>query len=140
MVSKVLGAVATRPNTIDKGGGLSSLLMPVKASPLAAGAILTGTTAYSAGKEALSLHNQAKLGRVTWQTAAARMTSNYERDGALKMSTGTTAAIRKAAATGNPQLAYEMVEHTLQGPNLGGKIETYGVTPKFVAALYRMGG
>lgn len=143
MAKKVLGAaksVLTTANTIDKGGGLSSLVVPVKASPLGAGVILTGMTALSIGKEGASLHNQASMGKVTWEGTAARMTSNYERNGALRMTSGTTAAIRRQAMSGNTQMAYEMVEQTMRGPDIGGAIETYGVTPKFVSAIYGMGG
>ena len=143
MTKKVLGAakkVLTTPNTIGDGGGFSSLLVPVKASPLSVGAVMVGMTALNVGKEGVSLHNQAAMGKVDWQGTAARMTSNYERGGALKMTSGTTAAIRSAAMSGNTQMAYEMVEQTMRGPDIGGAIETYGVTPKFVSAIYGMGG
>lgn len=139
MAKKVLGAV-TSPNTIENGGGLSSLLVPVKANALGVGLVVSGMTAVNLGKTGLSLHNQASLGRVSWQGSAARMTSNYERNGALKMTSGATAAMLKEAQSGNYQLVTDMVESTLGGQGIVGAIETYGVTPKFVSALYGMGG
>ncbi len=139
MAKKVLGAV-TSPNTIENGGGLSSLLVPVKANALGVGLVVGGMTAVNLGKAGLGLHNQAALGRVTWQGTAARMTSNYERNGMLKMTSGATAAMLKEAQSGNYQLVSEMVESTLGGRSIPGAIETYGVTPKFVSALYGMGG
>ncbi len=139
MAKKVLGAMTTA-NTIEKGGGLSSLLVPVKANALGAGVVLGGMTAINFVKEGTKLHNQATMGKVRWQGVAARMTSNYERNGGLKMTSGATAAMARAAHSGNSQLAYEMVEQTLKGPDIGGSLEMYGVTPKFVSSLYGMGG
>lgn len=139
MAKKVLGAM-TSPNTIDNGGGLSSLLIPVKANALGVGTVLGGMTAFNVVKEGVKMHNQATMGKVRWQGVAARMTSNYEKNGVLKMTSGATAAIYRAAQSGNSQLAYEMTEQTLRGPDIGGALETYGVTPKFVSSLYGMGG
>lgn len=139
MAKKMLGMVTTE-NTIENGGGLSSLLVPVKANALGVGLVLGSMTAFNLGKEAVKLHNQATIGKVSWQGVAARMTGNFEKNGALKSTSGTTAAIYSAAQSGNSQLAYEMAEHTLRGPNIGGALETYGVTPKFVSSLYGMGG
>lgn len=139
MIKKMLGAVTTA-NKIDDGGGLSSLLIPVKANALGVGLVLGGMTALGTGRETRKLHNQAAMGRISWQGTAARMTSNYERNGSLKMTSGTTTAIRQAAQSGNYQLAYDMTEQTLQGPDIGGQLETYGVTPKFVSSIYGMGG
>lgn len=139
MAKKILSPFVTE-NTIEKGGGLSSLLIPVKANPLGVGVILGGTTIFNVAKEGFELHNNATMGRVRWQGAAARMTGTYERNGALKMTSGATAAISKAVNSGNSQLAYEMVEQTIQGSGVGGALETYGVTPKFVSAIYGMGG
>lgn len=139
MVKKVLGAMTTA-NTVENGGGLSALLVPVKANALGVGAVLGGMTAWNVAKEGVKMHNQATMGKVRWQGVAARMTSNYEKNGALKMTSGATAAIYRAAQSGNSQLAYEMAEQTLKGPDIGGALETYGVTPKFVSSLYGMGG
>ena len=139
MAKKILGTVTTA-NTIENGGGLSSLLVPVKANALGVALVLGGMTAFNTGKEVAKINNNRALGKVHWQGAAARLTSNYEKNGALKMTSGATAAMYRAAQSGNSQLAYEMVEQTLKGPDIGGAIETYGVTPKFVSALYGMGG
>ena len=45
MMKKVVKAMTT-PNNIQNGGGLSSLLIPVKASPLGVGTIFAGMTGY----------------------------------------------------------------------------------------------
>lgn len=142
MAKKILkgaGKVLTRPNSVETGG-LSAHIIRRTASPLAIGLVVGGMTAVNVGKAGLSLHNNASLGQVTWQGTAARMTSNYESNGALKMTSGATTAIRSAAQSGNYELAQEMVEQTIKSTGIGGAIENYGVTPKFVSALYGMGG
>lgn len=139
MAKKVLSAV-TSPNTVKDGGGWSALLVPVKANALGVGLVVGGMAAANLGKSGLALHNQAALGKVHWEGTAARMTSHYERNGALKMTSGATAAMLQAAQSGNHQMVGEMMEETMKGPGIVGAIETYGVTPKFVSALYGMGG
>lgn len=138
MAKKMLKPLVTK-NSVDDGG-LSALLIPIKASPLGVGVVVGGMAAVNLGKSGLALHNQASLGKVHWEGTAARMTSNYERNGALKMTSGATAAMLQAAQSGNHQLVGEMMEDTMKGQGIVGAIETYGVTPKFVAALYGMGG
>lgn len=139
IAKKVLGAL-TEPNKISDGGGLSSVLVPIKANPLGIGVVLGGMTAYNLAKEGIKMHNNASIGKVHWQGAADRMISNYERNGALKITSGATSAIYDAARSGNQQLAYEMAEQTLKGQNTVSALETYGVTPKFISSLYGMGG
>ena len=130
MMKKAVKAMTT-PNNIQNGGGLSSLLIPVKASPLGVGTILAGMTGYGIVKETVSAKNRAKMGKITYSGGPARMTGQF--------TSGIPEAMLRSSG-GNPQVLSEMVSNTMQGDGLAGAIETYGVTPNFISALYGMGG
>ena len=124
MVKKMI-----EPNTIADGGGLSSLLIPVKASPLGVGVITAGIWGASAVGDIVAGQNKKKLGRVSYQGRPARMTSGVP--------TQITNGIARASK-GNPELAAGMIEEVMTNTSIIGKIENYGVTPQFVSAFYGM--
>ena len=130
MKQMMLNALTT-PNTIENYGGWSSLLVPRKVNPLGAGVILGGMTAVNVAKEGLKLYNVATTGKVHYQGGPARMTSNF--------TSGAVEAMNRVSQ-GDYQAFSEMASAVMTPNSLGGKIETYGVTPKFVSAIYGMGG
>lgn len=131
MKMKTIAKAMTTPNTIANGGGLSSLLMPVKASPLGVGLIMGGISAVGVGNTAIQHRNRAKMGRITYSGGPARMTKSFTSGGVEGM---------MRASKGNYEVFSDMVSDAMTNNSIAGKIENYGVTPQFVSALYGMGG
>lgn len=99
-------------------------------------AIIGGVGAFALAKEAVSGHNQQKLGTVRYADGPARMTNSF--------TSGTIEAINRAS-NGNTQLRNEMFVNVMKTlpadtSSLLGSIENYGVDGKFISALYNMGG
>lgn len=126
MTRKVVNAMTT-PNTIQDGGGLSSLLVPVKASPLGAGVILGGMILGGGLNQGIQHKNRSKMGKITYGGGPARMTGSF--------TSGAVPAMHRASG-GNYEVFSDMVSSVM---NDGSEIENYGVTPQFVSALYGMG-
>lgn len=131
MKMKKIAKALTAPNTIDNGGGLSSILMPVKASALGVGVIAGGAGLIGGTSAMLQTRNSNKMGRITYSGGPARMTGSFT-------SGGVEAMMR--ASQGNYSVFSDMASDAVTNDGLAGKIENYGVTPQFVSALYNMGG
>lgn len=125
MMKKAVKAMV-EPNTIQDGG-LSALLMPVKASPLGVGVILGGMTGLGLANQAFQQHNKSKMGKISYGGGPARMTGSF--------TSGAVPAMHRASG-GNYQVFSDMASHVM---NEGSEIQNYGVTPQFVSALYGMG-
>ena len=128
MVKKVFNAL-TEPNTIDKGGGLSSLLVPRKVNALGTALALGGMTIFSTGKEVYKARNQMKTGTVKYLGGPARMTKSF-----------TSGAVQgmNRMAKGDYMAFSDMAEEAMTNTGIYGNLENYGVTPQFVSAVYGM--
>ena len=118
------------PNKIQDGGGLSSLLVPVKASPLGVSVIGAGILGVSAVNNLVATRNKHTLGRITYMGRPARMTSSVPNS---PIASGIT-----RVSGGNPELAAGIIEDVMTNDSITGKIQNYGVTPQFVSAFYGM--
>lgn len=128
---KTVGKALTSSNTIENGGGLSSLIVRRKfntAGGLTAVGIVGGATLVSEG---LKGHNRAKLGRVSYGDGPARMTNSF--------TTGAVQAMKRASG-GNYAAFSDMAEEVVASPGLTGMIDDYGASPELISALYNMGG
>lgn len=121
----------TMENNISNDGGLSSLLIPRQANGKGV-AVITGATAlFALGDTGIKSRNRTKMGRISYGDGPARMTSSF--------TTGAVDAMKRASGN-NPQVFSEMAQDVVTGGGIGGKIETYGVTPELISSLYNMGG
>lgn len=127
--AKTIGKALTTPNTIENGGGLSSLIVRRKFNPAGAGLIMGGIGAITLGNEGLKGHNKATMGKVRYAGGPARMTQSF--------TSGAVQAMHKAS-DGNYAVFNDMAEEVVSGTSLSGTIETYGATPELISALYRM--
>ena len=120
-------------NTVENGGGLSSLLVPKKAGPAAIAGITAGMWAISGVDTGVKLYNKGKMGQVSYSGRMDKMTKNF--------TSGAVEGMARAA-NGNPETLTELVNDTMNGgpseTRKFSRIETYGVTPEFVSALYGM--
>lgn len=128
---KAVGKILTEPNTIANGGGLSSLLIPRRFTPLGAGVALGGIGAISMANVGIQARNKALMGKVSYGAGPARMTGSY--------TSGAVNAMHRASG-GNYAVFSDMAEEVVKGGGMMGSIETYGATPELVASLYHMGG
>lgn len=127
---KNVGKALTQPNTIEKGGGLSSLLIRRRVN-MAGGLTIAGTVgAVSLANEGFKGRNQAKLGRVSYGDGMARMTSSF--------TSGVVPAMHRASG-GNYGAFADMAEEVVTSKGLG-RIDDYGASPALISALYNMGG
>lgn len=128
---KTIGKALTNPNTIENGGGLSSLIVRRRvntAGGLTAVGIVGGITLASEG---LKGHNRAKLGRVSYGDGPARMTNSF--------ASGVVPAMKRASG-GNYGAFSDMAEEIVASPGITGAIDDYGASPELISALYNMGG
>lgn len=133
MDTKKIINTLTVPNRISEGGGLSSLIIRRKASPISVIGITAAMAVGQVGMDMLSLRNAAKVGKVTYGGGPTRMTGEF--------TSGAVEAIHKASK-GNREVFNELASQAMTDkryPVLSA-IENYGVTPEFVSALYNMGG
>lgn len=128
---KAVGKVLTKPNTIENGGGLSSVLIPRRVNAAGGIAIVGGLGAVSLAHEGFKGHNRAKLGKVTYANGPARMTGSF--------TSGAVQAMHRAS-NGNYAAFSDMAEEVVQGGGIIGGLDTYGATPELISALYHMGG
>lgn len=131
MMKKMITANTVFGTNGTDAGGLSALLIPVKASPLGVGLIMGGISAVGIGNTAIQHRNRAKMGRITYSGGPARMTKSFTSGGVEGM---------MRASKGNYEVFSDMVSDAMTNNSIGGIIENYGVTPQFVSALYGMGG
>lgn len=130
-VLKEVGEVLTKPNTIQNGGGLSSLIVRRRVTA-AGGLTAVGVVgAATLANEGFKGHNRAKLGRIAYGGGPARMTKSF--------TSGAVEAMHRAS-NGNYAAFSDMAEEVVTNQTLGGVIENYGATPELISALYNMGG
>ena len=128
MVKKVFNAVTTT-NTIESGGGLSSLLVPRKMNALGSVLTLGGMAMFGTGKEVYKARNQMKTGTVKYLGGPARMTHSF--------TSGAVQSMNKVAR-GDYAAFSDMAEEAMTNTGVYGAIENYGVTPQFISAVYGM--
>ena len=139
MVKKVLntlgkvGKSLTTENTIAKGGGLSSVLIPRKVNAKGAAVLIGGAALIGTANEGLKARNVNKMGKITYANGPARMTKSY--------TSGAVPAIMQASQ-GNYEIFSDMAEEVVNGHlNIAGSIlDDYGATPAMIASLYGMRG
>lgn len=125
-----IGKTFTQANTIEKSGGLSSLLIRRRAN-MAGGLTIAGAVGgVSLINEGFKGRNQAKLGRVSYGDGMARMTSSF--------TSGVVPAMHSASG-GNYGAFADMAEEVVTARGLG-RINDYGASPALISALYNMGG
>lgn len=125
------GKSMVKPNTIADGGGLSSLLVPVKVNKrggLAAISVVGGASLISNGATG---NSKARMGAISYGDGMARMTDSF--------TTGGVEAMRRVSG-GDYEAFSEMAGEALQSPTLAGQIDDFGANPGMIAALYGMGG
>lgn len=126
--AKAIGKALTKPNTIENGGGLSSLLIRRRLNT-AGGLTAVGVVgAVTFGSEGVKAHNTAKLGKVSYSNGMARMTNSF--------TTGAVPAMMKASG-GNYAAFSDMAEEVVTARM---SIDDYGASPALISALYNMGG
>ena len=126
-----IGKALTKPNNIQNGGGLSSLIVRRQvnaAGGFAITGIVGGTMLISEG---IKGHNRATLGRVRYDDGLARMTNSF--------TSGAIPAMKRASG-GNYAAFSDMAEEVVTHESIVGGIQNYGATPELISALYRMGG
>lgn len=128
--AKTIGKALTKPNTLEDGGGLSSLLIRRKFNAAGSGLIFGGVGLVTLGGMGIQGHNKGTIGKVSYTGGPARMTKSF--------TSGAVQAMHKASG-GNYAVFSDMAEEAVSGTNIGGAIETYGATPELISALYRMG-
>lgn len=122
-LTKAILDTFTKPNVTD----LTSYVVPRMANGLGTAVLLGATPIASFLKEGYQAHNRAKAGRVTGASEPARLIS--------RAGSGVPNAIKRIS-NGNYGVYADMAGRVLesQRPNL----DTYGVTPQLVSALYNM--
>lgn len=129
--AKTVGKALTKPNTIENGGGLSSLIVRRRVNT-AGGLTIVGTVgAFSLANEGFKGHNRAKLGKISYDDGMARMTNSF--------TSGAVPAMKKASG-GNYEAFSDMAEEVVATPGPLGRLDDYGASPALISALYGMGG
>lgn len=137
MTKKILSGLGSagksmiKPNNIANGGGLSSLLMPIKVNKrggVAAIGLVGGVSLISNGA---SGNSKARMGTISYGDGMARMTDSF--------TTGGVEAMRRASG-GDYEVFSEMAGDALQSPTLVGQLDDFGANPGMIAALYGMNG
>lgn len=129
--AKAVANALTMPNTIENGGGMSSLLIRRRLNPLGGAVVVGGLGAATVAHEGFKGHNRAKLGKITYADGPARMTNSF--------TSGAVQAMHRASG-GNYAVFSDMAEDVVKGQGTIGGLDTYGATPELVSALYNMGG
>lgn len=120
----------TESRTVEEGG-LTALIVPRQLNPVGLGVVTVGMTAFNTGKEAVNAHSRAKIGRVSYDSGMARMTSNFQ--------SGAVPAMMQASG-GNYEVFAGMAKNVVSRGGLIGGIEDNGANPAMISALYHMGG
>ena len=136
MAKKILKGASemfTSPNTIDRGGGLSSLIVRRKVNGAGLALIVGGGATLSIGNEGLKARNVNKMGKISYMDGPARMTKSY--------TSGAVPTMMKAS-NGNYEAFSDMAQEVVNGHNnlIGSVLDNYGANPAMIASLYRMGG
>ena len=126
--AKSLGMALTKPNTIENGGGLSSLLIRRRVNTAGGLAITGAVGAVMLTNEGVKGHNVATLGRISYSDSMARMTNSF--------TTGAVPAMKRASG-GNYEVFSDMAEEVVTKSM---SIDDYGASPALISALYNMGG
>jgi hypothetical protein len=129
MMKKMVTANTVFGTNGTDAGGLSALLMPVKASPLGLGVIGAGIGAIGLGNAMVKNYNRKTLGKVTYTGGPARMTKNF--------TSGAVPGVARASG-GNPEIAAGMFKEIMTNDSIAGKIQNYGVDSQFLSAFYGM--
>ena len=125
---KEVGEALTKPNTIENGGGLSSLLIRRRLNATGGMAVVGTVGAVTLASEGIKGHNRATLGRVSYGEGMARMTNSF--------TTGVVPAMKRASG-GNYEVFSDMAEEVVTHPM---SLDDYGASPALISALYNMGG
>ena len=124
-----MGLIFENNQTFQEGGGLTSVLLPKRLTKFGVGLGIGVGTAASMGTEMFKMHNQMKVGKVTYQGGPQRMTDNFN--------SGAIEAI--ANVTDDPKIQQEMISKVLKNSDsLYGNIEEFGVDGAFLSAFYGM--
>ena len=120
-----------QPNqTIQEGGGLTSVIVPKQLTKLGVGigfGVMAGATL---GVEMFKQHNKMKMGPVSYTGGPDRMTHN--------ITSGAVEAIQQV--TKDPAVQQDMIKKMMHSTNDGmlNNIDEYGVDSEFLSAFYGM--
>lgn len=128
---KIIDSLFLTANTIENGGGLSSLFVPRKVNGLGAVVATAGMFAATIGDTAVQSRNRSRAGYISYGDGMSRMTSSY--------TSGVVPAMKRQSG-GNYGIFADMAEEVVTSPGIRGAIDDYGVTPAMISALYNMGG
>lgn len=126
--AKSIVKALTKPNTIENGGGLSSLLIRRRVNTAGGLTVIGAVGAATLANEGIKGRNRAVLGRVSYSDGMARMTNSF--------TTGAVPAMMKASG-GNYEVFSDMAEEVVKAPFA---LDDYGASPALISALYNMGG
>lgn len=120
-----------RPNTPwNEGGGLTAKIIPYQLTKAGIAAGMGVGAAATIGTEMFRAHNRLKMGPVSYEGGAARMTHN--------VTSGAVEAIAKV--TDDPAVQSDILSKMLHstGDGIINNLEEFGVDGEFVSAFYGM--
>lgn len=120
----------TESRTISEGG-LTALVVPRQLNPVGLGIAMVAMPVAGFGKGAVDTHSRASMGRISYDSGMARMTSNFQTNAVPAM---------MEASHGNYSTFSGMAQNVVTRPGLLNKVQDHGATPDMIAALYHMGG
>jgi hypothetical protein len=111
--------------------GITSKLVPYQLNKTGVKVGFGIGAAAAIGKEMHTNHNRMKMGPITYEGGAARMTHN--------VTSGAIEAIKDT--TTDPEVRADMIKHIMRSDDGGilSNIDEMGVDPEFVSAFYGMG-
>ncbi len=120
-----------KPNrTFAEGGGVTSILIPKNLTKVGVAAGFGVGAGAALGSEMLRQHNRIKMGPISYEGGAARMTRN--------ITSGAVEAINEV--TNDPAVRADMLSKMLRTyDGVMNNIDEYGVDADFVSAFYGMG-